>query len=174
MKLIISLTVFCILFFFSCTNKNEDLLVEGLKPVYIEKSTIKNIYTTAPQPLKEPGKIYIYGHLVFVNEKGRGIHIIDNSNPYNPTKLKFINIPGNYDLAIKNNFMYVDNASDLVTLNINDLDNITVENRIENVYHVYQQFYPEFHVGYFECVDTTKGFVIAWQKADLTNPKCHR
>ena len=157
---------------FSCNNK--DLIVEGYKPIYIDKAKIHIISTSAPVPIINPGKIYIYNQLVFINERGRGIHIIDNTNPSNPQKTHFLNIPGNYDIAIRNNYLYADNASDLITIDINNLNNISVVSRISNVYDVQKQMYPDFTDGYFECVDTTKGFVVGWYKAELINPKCRR
>jgi hypothetical protein len=35
-----------------------------------------------------------------------------------------------------------------------------------------QDFPPEF--GYFECVDTTKGTVVGWEKKTLKRPECVR
>ena len=157
----------------SCENK-EDFIVKGYKPIYIDKANIHNISISAPVPMVDPGKIYLYGNYVFINERGRGVHVVNNINPMSPQKVSFINIPGNYDIAIKNNFLYADNASDLVTINISNITNIQVISRIPNVYEEKRQMYPDFAGGYFECVDTTKGFVIGWYEDDLVNPKCRR
>lgn len=163
----------CTLFLASC-EKREDFVTEGYKPVYVDKDKISDIQVTAPLPLVNPGKIYLYGDKIFINERGRGIHVIDNAIPSAPIKTHFISIPGNYDMAIKNNYLYADNASDLVTLNITNLNNVQVVNRISNIYDVRRQMYPDFGGGYFECVDTTKGFVVGWYKTELVNPKCRR
>ena len=157
----------------SCENK-QDFVVKGYKPIYIDKANIHDISITAPVPMVNPGKIYLYGTYVFINERGRGVHVINNVNPHSPQKINFINIPGNYDIAIRNNFLYADNASDLVTVNISNLSNIQVVSRISDVYDVKRQMYPDFAGGYFECVDTTRGFVIGWYEEDLVNPKCRR
>ncbi|MDD3877862.1 MAG: hypothetical protein PHT69_14670 [Bacteroidales bacterium] len=163
-----------LLSFFSCTDKSENVIVDGYKPVYISKSILYSISSSTPLPIINPGKIYLYGAMVFINERGRGVHVINNSNPYSPLNIRFINIPGNYDIAINGNMLYADNATDLVTLDISNLDDIQIVSRIPNIYEPYKQMYPDFYNGYFECVDTSLGYVIAWEKSQLTNPKCFR
>lgn len=153
---------------------NEENLTEGYKPIYMDYNGIHQISSIRPVNMVNTGKIYLYQNCVFVNERGRGVHVIDNSNPQNPRNIKFINIPGNYDISIKNNILYADNTTDLVAINISNLDSVYVTKRIPNVYQSYSQMFPEFVNGYFECVDTTKGFVVGWYKTMLNNPKCFR
>jgi len=69
-----------------------------------------------PTPLQRAGKIYVYRQFLFINERFRGVHVYDNSDPREPVNLGFIQAPGNIDIAVKNNFIYLDNAVDLVTL----------------------------------------------------------
>ena len=78
-----------------------------------------------------------YGDYIFINDKYEGIHVIDNSNPNQPVKVAFIQIPGNVDISVKDNFLYADSLMDLVILDISDLDNITIVNRLENVLQDY-------------------------------------
>ena len=92
----------------------------------------------------------------------------------NPQNVKFIAIPGVLDIAIKNNILYADNFTDLVALNIADLENIEVVNRVENLYPEHQNYYPANFEGYFECVDPEKGVVIGWEEVELRNPQCRR
>src|SRR5688572_15739272 len=67
-----------------------------MKPVYASKATVlSNIRSNNPRPLEAPGKIYILGRYLFVNEIDKGVHIIDNSNPSNPRAVAFVDIPGN-------------------------------------------------------------------------------
>ncbi|OPZ98264.1 MAG: hypothetical protein BWY70_01268 [Bacteroidetes bacterium ADurb.Bin408] len=165
--------VLCMLIMVSCERK-EDFVTQGYKPIYVDKDHISDIAVTSPVPMVNPGKIYLYNNNIFINERGRGIHVVDNAIPTAPLKTRFISIPGNYDIAIKNNYLYADNASDLVTINISDLNNIQIVNRISNIYDVRRQMYPDFDGGYFECVDTTMGFVVGWYKTELVNPKCKR
>ena len=153
---------------------NEENLTEGYKPIYMDYNNVKNIASMRPVNMVNTGKIYLYLNYIFINERGRGVHVIDNSNPHNPRNIKFISIPGNYDISIRNNILYADNTTDLVAINITNLDSVFITKRIPNVYQSYSQMFPDFVNGYFECVDTTKGFVVGWYKTMLNNPKCFR
>src|SRR5688572_15216924 len=85
------------------------------EPKYTPLSEIRNgIKLQQVQPISKVGKIYIKGHLLFVNDPGKGIHIIDNQNPASPVRKSFLAIPGNYELAVKGNVLYADSYMDLV------------------------------------------------------------
>ncbi len=86
-----------------------------------------------PVPIDESGKIYAYQDLIFVNDKYKGVHVIDNSDPTAPRKVAFIKIAGNVDISIKDNYLYADSLTDLIVLDISDIDNIRIVNRLENV-----------------------------------------
>ena len=74
------------------------------EPVYTTMDQIRSsIELVGPMPIKSVGKIYYKDEMMFVNEPGEGIHIIDNQNPSSPVPMKFLKIPGNFDLAIKGN-----------------------------------------------------------------------
>ena len=77
-----------------------------------------------PQPINSVGKIYYKDGFMYVNEPGEGIHIIDNHNPSQPMPIKFLKIPGNFDLAIKGNTFYADSFVDLVALDISDVNQL--------------------------------------------------
>ena len=50
---------------------------EGYRPIYASENEVNQVTTEAPQPLKKPGKIYVRGNYLFINEQGKGIHLID-------------------------------------------------------------------------------------------------
>lgn len=145
---------------------------EGYRPVYLSTEEFRQVSTEAPQALRKPGKIYVRGNYLFINEQGKGIHLINNANPEAPQKLSFIKIPGNVDIAVKGNLMYADNTRDFVVLNIADPTNVKVVKRIENAFPV--QPYPPYRTIYFECVDEAKGVVVGWEKVKMNRPKCYR
>ncbi|TXK25018.1 hypothetical protein FVR03_22035 [Pontibacter qinzhouensis] len=87
-----------------------------------------------PQQLVNPGKIYIYGSYLLINEKYKGVHIINNTNPAMPEQLGFLQVPGNIDFAVKKQVLYVDNAVDLVAVNLQDLEHITIAKRIKDAF----------------------------------------
>ncbi|SFP67836.1 LVIVD repeat-containing protein [Parafilimonas terrae] len=110
-----------IILFAGCFKDDCKSIHRIYKPVFKTLTQVRaGIASEAAQPVKVAGKIYLYKNYIFLNEPGAGIHVIDNSDPSNPKNISFINIPGNYDLAIKGNYLYADSYSDLVVLNIAD------------------------------------------------------
>jgi hypothetical protein len=100
-----------------------------------------------------------------VNEYQQGIHIIDNSDPSNPVNLKFIEIPGNVDLAIKGNILYADSYVDLLSIDISDLDNIVEVDRDTNVF---PYIIPEYDLGIVESIDQSKGVIVGYEVSERT------
>ncbi|WP_332913505.1 hypothetical protein [Algoriphagus boritolerans] len=66
----------------------------AMVPIFLEMSDIraKTITVAPPQELDNPGKIYLYGDYLLINEPTKGIHILDNTNPANPVNKNFIPI----------------------------------------------------------------------------------
>jgi hypothetical protein len=91
-----------------------------------------SVKVTGPTQLQSPGKIYVLGNFLFVNELRKGVHIYDNTDPQNPKNLSFVAVPGSTDMAAKGNALYIDNAIDLVTLDITNEGAPTIAGRIEN------------------------------------------
>jgi hypothetical protein len=84
--------------------------------------------------LDRPGKIYVKGDYLFINEIKQGIHVVDNSDPANPRFVSFINIPGNGDIAVRDQTLYADSFSDLVALDISEPDKAKETGRVKNVF----------------------------------------
>ncbi len=148
--------------------------VEGMRPVYLEGQDWQAVIAKPAQPIARLGKMYYKDNHLFVVESNRGIHVFDNANPANPEAIGFIEIWGCNDVAIKGHILYADNITDLVAVDISDLDSLPVVSRTPDIYPDHLQHYPEAYSGYFECVDPSKGKVIGWETATLTNPKCRR
>lgn len=105
------------------------------EPVYKTKSEVRaNIKSNAPRPVENPGKIYILGTTIFLNEIDKGIHVIDNTNPSQPRNVAFIDIPGNMDIAVKGTILYADLYTDLVTLDISNPAAVTVKKITEGLF----------------------------------------
>lgn len=142
-------------------------------PVYINAEDATKVTAGPPQDIEDPGKIHLREPYIFINDKGRGIHIIDNTDDTAPRKVAFINIPGNLDMAVKGQFLYADNLTDLLTFDISNPENIRMIKRIPDAFPV-RDFPPQVNV-HFECVDKTKGIVIGWEKVKMVQkPKCWR
>ena len=107
--------------FASCLKDKCTRTYSLYRPLYRTTAEVRaNIKSNAPRALERPGKIYIRGQYIFLNEIDRGIHVIDNSNPSAPKNVAFIDIPGNIDLAVKGNTLYADLYNDMVTIDITD------------------------------------------------------
>lgn len=105
------------------------------EPVYRTKAEVRaNIKNNNSKAIEKPGKIYIRGNYIFLNETDKGIHIIDNSNPSVPRNIAFIDIPGNLDMAVKGNMLYADFYTDLVAINISDPLHVAVTKFTENIF----------------------------------------
>jgi hypothetical protein len=87
-----------------------------------------------PRALQKPGKMYVLGQYLFINERHEGVHVIDNADPANPQAVAFWRIPGNVDIAIRGNTLYADQYIDLLTIDISNLHSPQLLCRSENVF----------------------------------------
>jgi len=121
----------------SCLKDNCNREVTYIKPISVFKTyeEIRVPVTTEPaQEMVNPGKIFAYGNYLFVNEYLKGIHVIDNSNPANPTNISFISVTGSIDISIKENILYTDNYTDLLALDISNINNVVESDRIQDAF----------------------------------------
>lgn len=157
--------IFMAFLLFSCKDKVEETYTV-LGPQYMSYEDLrKSVKVTDEQPIQQAGKIYFKDNHIFVNEYREGIHVIDNTDPANPQVIKFIEIPGNVDLAIKGNILYADSYIDLVALDISDLSNITEVKRIEEVF---PYFIPHTENNFISEIDQEKGVVTGYTEKEET------
>jgi hypothetical protein len=102
-------------------------------PVFMSRETLENSvrYIPGARDMLQTGKIYYREPYIYVNERYKGVHVINNSDPYRPVNEGFILAPGCIDMAVKGNILYLDNAVDLVSF---DLDSKQVTKRLQNVF----------------------------------------
>ena len=130
-------------------------------PVYKTSTEVRsNIKSNQPKEIERPGKLYIRGSFIFLNELDKGIHIIDNSNPSNPRNVAFIDIPGNMDMAVKGNTLYADLYTDLVSIDITNPLNTSVTKIVEGV------FPRRFYNGHF--MQDSSRVIVEWIEKDTT------
>src|SRR5258705_13762708 len=133
--------------------------VEGYAPVYSQDiSSLKTIKAAPARTTVNGGKIYAVGNLLFQVEQDSGIHVINYANPSSPQKLGFIRSFMCKELALKNGFIYTNNLSDLVVIDINNISNIIEVGRTADVFPDLSLQYPpksanQFEKIYFECPD---------------------
>ena len=157
--LLISLSLFSGCLKDSCTNVYSYKLY---KPIYMSYDALRGaVKSTVAEELHSTGKIYYKAPYIFINEVDKGIHIIDNADPANPQNLSFINIPGNIDIAVKDNILYADSYIDLVAIDISDPLNVKEVSRSMNVF-------PNRIYANGWALDPVKGVVTGWNESDTT------
>ena len=129
------LPIIFLLFLSSCLFDDSEPAETQFYPVLMDESKLdETVYITDPIEINKTGKFYLYPPYLLVNELFEGIHIIDNSNIEDPKPLAFLRIPGNQDIAVRNNILYADNARDLLSIDIRDPENPVILSRQKNVF----------------------------------------
>jgi hypothetical protein len=131
------------------------------EPIYKTKAEVRaNIKSNAPKDIVNPGKLFILGNFIFLNEIDKGVHVINNANPASPVRVAFIDIPGNLDIAVKGTTMYADLYTDLVTIDVSSPDHVTLKKIIEGQFP-----YRYWGSGFAASNDKV---VIDWKRVDTT------
>jgi hypothetical protein len=104
----------------ACNDKCDTITYKINEPIIMSTAEFRSsIKVTAEQhKIEHYGKICFYNGYLYIAENGKGIHIIDNRNPQNPAIVGFIELLGNYDMAIRNNTLYADMLTNLVWFDI--------------------------------------------------------
>lgn len=132
-----TVVLFCILSILLLTGYDPvyDYAPVNYRPVLLEREVLENsLRFESAEEILNPGKIYVYGNYLMLNEKYKGIHVFDNSNPESPENIGFIRIPGCIDIAVKDSVLFADNAVDLIAVDISDVNNPVVTKRIVEVF----------------------------------------
>jgi hypothetical protein len=94
----------------------------GYTPYFMERADLERSvgYLATEREMKDPGKLWVSGdnNTIYVVERYKGVHIVNNSNPAKPQQAGFITAPGCIDIAIKGDVIYLDNAVDLVAFSL--------------------------------------------------------
>ncbi|MFK5973135.1 MAG: hypothetical protein QM485_07625 [Flavobacteriaceae bacterium] len=152
--------------FQSCEKNDDDKYADYVvaRPLRISKAEFKNsVDIIAPRPIEESGKIYAYQNYIFVNDKYRGVHVIDNSNPKAPKKISFIKIAGNVDISVKDDYLYADSITDLMVLDISDINAIKIVDRLENVLQNNVIWPADVDFFEWEDIDYSTEMIIGWE-----------
>ena len=143
-----SLIILALFFFARCSQDcTETTTYYATTPVYGLVDSIRNaVEVQDPREIETPEKLYFKDDYIFLVESGRGIHVINNSNPSKPLTERFIQVPGNHDVAIQDQFLYADSYTDLLVFDVSDVNKIKLENRIPSVFEYYGDFYFESNI----------------------------
>ena len=159
---------FCVLVFESCCfygNCDDDFddnpqAFSLYEPIFLSRTDLEqSVQLKEPTQISNSGKIYIKDNLLFINELRKGFHVFDNSNPENPIKIKFIEIPGSTDLAIRENILYINQATDLIAAHFDfTANNLSVTKRVENTFP--ELLSPD---GYYAYDIPANSIVVDWK-----------
>lgn len=163
--------LFCCIFLkgccFFCFDREFERESE-YEPIFLSRTELNNSIELLPAvDIINSGKIYIIDNLLFVGEDREGFHIFDNSDPKKPVKLKFLKVPGSTDLAIRDRVLYINQATDLVTLRFDlSKESIVLSKRIEHVFP--QILSPD---GLFADEIPENSVVVNWKPKNLNLTK---
>lgn len=133
-------------------------------PVYMSYADLRSaVRMTEPRALESVSRIYLYESMLFINDRNKGIHIIDNRFPATPTQIGFIEIPGNTELSIRDDNLYADSYIDLVTLDLSDINNITEIARQENIFPYNARQNIPNNIRLTSDIDSMLGVVVGHQ-----------
>ncbi|OHD55823.1 MAG: hypothetical protein A2Y33_14410 [Spirochaetes bacterium GWF1_51_8] len=135
--------------------------VTALSPVPPQRTVVIN--QNYPN---NPGKIWIQGDTLFVNDRYTGVHIYDIADPSAPVHTGFILISNNIDIAVLGDTLYADSYGNLLVYDISTLSNIrlmkTISNAVTFNYDYffgvwYDEFgmplyYDDYYGGGFGCM----------------------
>ena len=162
MKTPIPFISFAFIFIIFCSGCEDQVEITRtytvMEPVYMSLDEIReSVIVEEPENFSAIGRIYLYRNIIFVNDPGKGVHVVDNSDPEKPEIIKFISIPGNYNISVKGDILFADSYMDLVALDINDIGSIEIVSRIEGVFTAFNNQNNTFF-------DPEKGVVVGWDQ----------
>jgi len=160
--LIVAICLQSCCFYGDCDDEFDDdpLAFSQYEPVFLSREVLEtSVQLSEPEEIITSGKSYLKDNLLFINEKRKGFHVFDNSNPEQPVKLKFIEVPGATDLAVRGNILYINQATDLISAEYNASSNtLSVTKRVADMF-------PELPSpdGYFAYDIPAGSIVVDWK-----------
>lgn len=150
-----------------CQKIKQTSIYTANVPQYLSYEELRSsIYNDNDQQLERPGKIFLYNSLILINDFEKGIHIYDNSNPSAPSHVAFINIPGNVDIAVRDNVLYVDSYVDLVAIDISDPTEVREIGRTKNALSYTIPTVTDFQYP-ISRIDQDAGVVVGYEIAEV-------
>jgi len=156
-----------VLFFLaSCEDRRYQTYMANV-PVYMTYEELRSSFeVSGGQDLVKPGKIYFKDQYMYINEYRKGIHVVDLSDPSSPVQKAFIHIPGNVDMAIRNNILYADSFVDLVLIDISDPVH---PKEIRRMKDLFEYLIPPYDNEYpMDEIDQEKGVILEFKVKEIT------
>jgi len=141
--------------------RSDEMPYSGYTPVFMSRDVLENSVSYIPgaRDMTWTGKIYYRAPYIFINERYKGVHVINNSDPAHPVNEGFILAPGCIDMAVKDHILYLDNAVDFVSF---DLNSKQVTKRIRDVF---PEPLPPDDSGFIEINYRPKDYILVeWKR----------
>lgn len=150
----------------SCEDKRLQTYTANV-PIYLSYDELRSSFdVTSAVSLEKPGKIVFYGSYMFINEYQKGIHVADLSDPSNPELIAFLEVPGNVDMAIRNDMLYAESYVDLLVIDISNPEQAVLSKRIEDMF---EYIIPPYDYDYpLDEIDQDKGVIEGYDIKKIT------
>ena len=150
----------------SCEDKRLQSYMANV-PIYLSYNALRSSFEVLTEaPLEKPGKISFYGSYMFINEYQKGIHVVDLSDPSQPELIAFIDVPGNVDMAIRNNMLYAESYVDLLVIDISNPEQPVLSTRVEDLF---EYIIPPYDYDYpLDEIDQKKGVITGYDIKKIT------
>jgi hypothetical protein len=164
-RTLLTLTV-ALFFLASCEDRRYQTYMANV-PVYMTYEELRASFeVTGGQDLVKPGKIYFKDEYMYINEYSKGIHVVDLSDPASPVQKAFIHVPGNVDMAIRNNILYADSFVDLLLIDISDPVH---PKEIRRMKDLFEYLIPPYNNDYpLDEIDQEKGVIVEFKVEEIT------
>lgn len=171
MKRLFFLLTILVLAFSSCEDKHMQSYMANV-PLYLSYDDLRSSFkVSGERALEKPGKIYFKDNYMYINEYQEGIHVVDLSDPENPLKLSFIEIPGNVDISIRNDVLYAESYVDLVLI---DVSNPSIPLYIKRIEDMFEYVIPPYDYEYpLDEIDQDKGVITGYEVKKITREIDH-
>jgi hypothetical protein len=171
MKRLLVLIPILTLFLTSCEDKRLQSYIANV-PIYMSYEALRSSFEVqSDTPMEKPGKISFYNSYMFINEYQKGIHVVDLSDPANPDIKAFIEIPGNVDMAIRNNQLFAESFVDLLIIDISNPEQPELERRVEDLF---EYVIPPYDYDYpLDEIDEEKGVITGYDVKKITREVYH-
>ena len=141
---------------------DEEVTFQAFEPVIVSSEVWRTSDFTpreAKSEVCDPSGFYVYQDLLFIVERGSGLHILENAVPTNPLPLAFVPVPGGQGIAVRNGILYMNQYTDLLAFDLSTPRKPAFLSRTENVIPLYSVFThqlsaTEFVVDYVETPRT--------------------
>lgn len=136
MKKLIPFILFLFLMASCDFSETREIIYNINEPVFMPKDEFRRSINVSQQAreINSYGKICYYKAFLYIAEPGKGIHIVNNTDPAAPVITGYIELIGNNDITIKNNILYADAISDLVWFDISDPAQPELKGRLEDAF----------------------------------------